>query len=215
MNNIKRIAVVVAVVMATMFSASPVQASTFLDKVEHGERIYNDKIVPANNPDRAYGRLTDPQQGAVRAYIKVRSNTVKASSGTTLCHPGRPCPQSVPTVYPPGCHSSWLTVTGRNALDMVIYTYSESISFCWDGFLITNYTYRDRLITTNMLFVSFEAHVADELSGGVGQTFFHAPTQGRFNVCIAFQGFGCFITYYPWIILNAYGTGEVTAEWGQ
>lgn len=56
-------------------------------------------------------------------------------------------------------------------------------------------------------------HVGSSESGGVGQTYYKAWTQGEFKFCLG-GDIGCIQYVYPWLEQKGYGNGLYEDSWG-
>lgn len=108
------------------------------------------------------------------------------------------------------------TTRGSNSVTIEVYSvalsgqklwsYYQRIDWSYSGGQITSVT-RYRWGTVYQVFWSFEGHIGNTESGGVGQSYYQAWTQGKFVLNI---GGWVVQTQYPWIDMTVYGNGNYT-----
>lgn len=215
----------VALVASVMLTAAlpAAQAEAHHPRAEMariGERLYETRIKNADNPDRAFKRLTEHQRKAVKVYLKVEDASVGGGGGGAGCGTGRVCPVQVPNgalSEATGSVTCWVwdvPLKGVNVIGHHILTYRQKLEWCEDGTRITEVRRRIRTGDVHYVLWTFEDHIDSQTSGGAGQSYYTAYTQGKFKYCIVWEGTFCMQYKYPWIDMAVYPGGGYSLDWG-
>lgn len=110
-----------------------------------------------------------------------------------------------------GCKSYTLGVYITNDFGQNLGRYAQKIDWCYNGSTITSKT-RTRWGEVYSPPLQFNGNIDNSESGGVGQTYYRAWTQGEF--CMWLPGAGCVTWVYPWVEQYVYGTGTYSGSTG-
>jgi len=104
-----------------------------------------------------------------------------------------------------GCKTYTQGVTMRDIFGNLLWKYSWKINWCYNGTTIT-YKNRWRVVGVYGVGIQFMGDIANQTTGGVGQTYFTGYAQGR--ICQVVIGNTCFNQWYPWVYQEVFGDGS-------
>lgn len=107
---------------------------------------------------------------------------------------------------PAGCRTATYSVSGKNVWGQTLYTYYQSIYWCYNGSTITSKS-RSRYGRVGGLGWEFVGNVSSQQWGGVGSRYYRSWTQGHFQLCVVW---GCIQHKYPQIDMTVNGNGTWT-----
>jgi hypothetical protein len=108
-----------------------------------------------------------------------------------------------------GCRTYTLGVNGYSAVGIKVWSYAWNIYWCYNGSTITSLS-KWRTVWANYGW-SFKGDIAENQSGGVGQTSYWHYAQGDF--CFI-ETYTCITHSYPWVNQTVYGSGGYTGSAG-
>lgn len=108
-----------------------------------------------------------------------------------------------------GCRGYTLGVNGYSPVGVHVWSYSWTINWCYNGSIITSLS-KYRTVWANYGW-SFKGDIANNQSGGVGQTSYWHYGQGDF--CFI-ETYTCITHSYPWVNQTVYGSGSYTGSAG-
>lgn len=105
------------------------------------------------------------------------------------------------------CNHALVSMTGKNVLDMKLWTYYQKIMWCYnnDSQRIVEID-RSRWGDTHFLFWEFVGHIQNDSSGGDGHYSYSASTTGHFRWCFV-TSLACIQHQYPKINMTVQGNG--------
>ena len=108
-----------------------------------------------------------------------------------------------------GCKGYTLGIKGSNYAGVMLWKYSWTINWCYNGTTITS-VQKYRTVWVNWSW-NFRRDISDDSSGGVGQTSYSHYGQGEFcfinvGVCVAYS--------YPWVSQTVRGNGTYSGSAG-
>ena len=153
------------------------------------------KLTDADDKyEEEFAKLTPEAQSAVLDYLMV--SAIKHN-------------EVVPSVeYRVGCDSRTYEVWAENIFGVKLWSYYQTIDWCYNGSTVNSKT-RLRWGEVHALGSfgwTYNGHIGNTESGGVGQSSYRAWTQGSFDLCLG-GDIGCIQSFYPWIDQTVYGTG--------
>lgn len=158
------------------------------------------KLTDADDKyEEEFAKLTPEAQSAVLDYLTVYK--VKHSEVVSLV---------VSSGCDDGCDSRKYEVWGENRLGYKLWSYFQTIDWCYDGSKVTSKT-RLRWGEVHTLGWKYNGHIGNTESGGVDQSSYRAWTQGSFELCLG-GDIGCIQSCYPWIDQTVYGTGSYSGR---
>ena len=110
-----------------------------------------------------------------------------------------------------GCKSYTQGIYITDDFGAPIGRYAQKIDWCYNGSTITSKT-RTRWGEVYEVTLKYNGHIGNSESGGVGQTYYYAWTQGSF--CMWVPLVGCTINLYPWVEQYVYGNGTYSGSAG-
>ena len=154
------------------------------------------------SPTEAEEIWNDLPQEAQNAVMEALQS-IRVESSTTLAEPEA-------SILGIGfCSSVTETVDAYSYLGAHLWTYGQTIDWCWDNDTVTDKS-RFRWGHTHDPFWNFNGHIDSFESGGVGQWSYRAYTQGSFQLCV--PGAGCTGGENPWVDMTVYGNGNHTEQ---
>ena len=110
-----------------------------------------------------------------------------------------------------GCKTYTQGVSMKDIFGNVLWKYSWKINWCYDGTTIT-YKNRWRVVNIYGVGIQYMGDIANQTSGGVGQTFYWGYAQGR--ICQVVVNNTCFQQWYPWVEQKVFGNGAAQGSSG-
>lgn len=107
-----------------------------------------------------------------------------------------------------GCRTYTLGAQMLNILGNVIWKYTQSIDWCYNGTSITSKS-RNDWANVYIFGWTYKGRQSLSESGGVGQSSYHSFAQGWF--CMLDVG-TCIWNFYPWVDQTVYGNGSYSGS---
>jgi len=142
-----------------------------------------------DNAGELWSELSPEEQEAVKKYLEpaYAEDTIEETESTR------------------GSSSYELGTTMYNVFDIALWSYSQRISWDYDGSQIV-WKARRRYVDIYAPLWFFDGHSGNDEQGGVGETYYYAWTEGHFKECLPGGG-GCISHVYPDIWQKVYCNG--------
>jgi hypothetical protein len=161
------------------------------------------------DPNAAFVALSTSDRQAVIDFMRVTQFT---ESSTLAPSRGSPPAGGGAVALATSCWTFTKTLNAKDLLGWTMWSYSQKIDWCGAGGRISGTPARTRWATIYHAYWFFNGHIDSSTSGGNGNTYYQAFTQGSISNCFPF--IGCVQNRLPYVDMTVFPNGSVTGSMG-